>query len=314
MQLKNVSIKKICFADDLFRLHHLSPQQIKWNGEFPLFNPIWVHETDDGYRLIDGFSIVEKTMESNGVTSIPAYVYPKETDCFLLLKMRLAKRLTEHNLSVFDLGEVVARFQSLNFLSQAQTLAIYETCEMVNPRKATQVFSVLIPNKRVLESFTEVYHLKYKELEMLAKFDSEELDAIGQLLLKLNLSGNKLMKILKLIEELKLGFDLSPSDLIRHPLRSKVGVEMAPHHRYAAISHFLTEVRNPRRSKLLAAWIKNKRKLPLPNMEIIDDSTFEADHIKLLLTFSTQEMFENQVKTLSKMVKNEDFLDLFAFL
>ena len=315
MQLSNIPVQEIQISDRLFQLYHQSPEKVTWEVGAPLYNPVWLQELSvSGYRIIDGFSIIDKISSPNPPLSLPAYVFPEAYSSISLLTLRLLKRLSENNLSIFAIGEIVSQVHKKTDLPLEDFFHVYRALGLGDPARVSRVFLSLLPLKQDLGQFTAIYKLSYNDLVFLSKKKVTDIASLAELLFGFELSGNKLLKLLILIDDIRLVTGMTLKELLEHSLRPKFKESLPFNHRYKLISTFLTQLKYPNRTKHIDQWYQTRKKLDLGQIELIDDLSFEQDYLNLILKPRNLEALKKDIHFLSELAENKHFRALFDFL
>ncbi|MBU3913910.1 hypothetical protein KKA14_00060 [bacterium] len=318
MNFQNTILKEIDLSDHRYFLPHINKPPLHWEEDIVLHNPVWLQKkSDDTYRIVDGFLVIESLINENRIQSIPAQIFSKDTSPLHLWKLRIAKRQQENNLSILGLFEGLL---SLMTLIKSDTLPI-ETVQLLRqahiPEQEISREKLLLIREKSnhIHDFTQTDQLTYKELKKLSSFETKELALLNQLLYELDLKGNKLLSMLQLIDELDRGYRLSLSDILKNSEIQNILENMPAHQRYKCLKSKLMEFRWPELSRLQLDWEKTIGRLAFPSqIRIVNDPYFEADDIQFVISASSIEQFKSSIDQIQEKWCSTEFKDLFNFV
>ncbi len=312
MKLEIIKIDKIDRTDDLFYVNHYIPPIFNWIPANLPFNPIWVQEIKDGFRIIDGFNIIKTIAKTNNsMVEIPSMVFSNNISPLELLKMRIQKRISENNLPLISLSQIIARFGKNFNLDDQCFFEMYKSYGLENPKNAHKILQKALFSINIIKKFTSLYHLKFKELSYLAQLESDELKLLATILNGLCLSGNKLNKIIKLLDEIKRGQGKTMNDIFYYDKGTWENNDSSPGVKYKRISNHLSRIRYPKITQYQKRWNELTKKLNLGEIKIVDDPTFEMDALTLVLKINNIESAREQAKILNMLSYDENFSNLF---
>ena len=173
----------------------------------------------------------------------------------------------------------------------------------------------LSPLVSKINNFSNIDHLGIKEMLLLAEFSIDEINALNTLFAGQTLKGNKLLSMLRIIIELKNGYDIALQEILKDSEINSIIQESADNQKYRLLKSRLTILRFPILDKLTKDWRKSRSKIDLPaQVHVTHDPSFESDTLTFTVEIESTEKFKTVIKQLEAQLSKGDLDQLFEFV
>jgi hypothetical protein len=318
MLYTSISINQIDIEDQLFQLDHIDNSDLQWEGSQPLFNPVWLHQkSPTQYRIIDGFKVISRAKSLIPQELIAAAVFPEDSNLVQLWEQRMRKRNYESNLST------IAYLRGLEKLMEVLQLDSYplDGEEGYHPPEIglqtfnRQTLNEILEKTKYYEPFTDIQQLGYKELRHLDRLPAPVLNDLNLLFSSMQLKGKKLTSMLGLVDELKRGFGIQLSELLKDDELTASRTDLPPHQRYRPIKSRLLALRFPKLSKLLSEWDESLKLADLDKVvDIRHDPYFENDQLQFVFSPRNTADLKKRLQQVFDKVDSPELDRLFTFI
>ena len=156
-----------------------------------------------------------------------------------------------------------------------------------------------------------------KTILQLVKFPETLLGQVMPLIIKLEVGGYKLIRIIELVGEISQREDITPAQVIQEEVISKIVEDdnLSKPEKTSRISKHLFIRRMPIISELKRKFEERVRKIKLPNkIKIIPPENFEGRSWEIRLKFENRETLEKLNLEVQKLIDLENYKNIFESL
>ncbi len=317
VSFREISLSQVLVEDHTFYLPSLVDQSQTETLDNLLFNPVRLQTIADGrFRIIDGFRVVNRLGQKKGYRTIPALLYTAQHSPLDLWKFRIEKRLRENNFPIYSiLTNLVTHFDFDQIQSDSDMVAIFKRAKVPLGKIKRSLHIKLSPLVSKINNFSNIDHLGIKEMLLLAEFSIDEINALNTLFAGQTLKGNKLLSMLRIIIELKNGYDIALQEILKDSEINSIIQESADNQKYRLLKSRLTILRFPILDKLTKDWRKSRSKIDLPaQVHVTHDPSFESDTLTFTVEIESTEKFKTVIKQLEAQLSKGDLDQLFEFV
>lgn len=312
MKLENISLHKIDFQDDRFRISYSFPLNrfilsIKKVG---LINPPVVTLRDNKYIFASGWKRAISCQESS-LSPLPVFVMDEKDD-LKVFQLVFYENLATREYSLLEKAEILCKLKKFGE-EEGKIVKRYLPLLAIPPIPESLDFYLSISEfEPVIKKVIYEKNMPLSSLKLLVEFSSKERRLLLPLFLPLG--QNKQKEIFEDILEISRKKNISVEKIISSPEIRKIfhSDNLSPLQKANRIRLLLKKERYPYYFSWRESFDSVLKKINWPEGIAVNPSAFfEEEEISVSFSFRNREEFKNKLKKLHVLSSREEFTDLF---
>jgi hypothetical protein len=250
-----------------------------------------LHHHNNCFRIISGFARIAAAADL-GWGDITARILPKTTSLKICIRMAIADNCCHRKLNLVELGRCIALLSTVfsepeHLESEANALGLGVNREMIDKLKSVNRMPAALQQGLIEQSIALPMALRIQELQ-----NHSEIDALGRLLLELNLSLNRQRELIDWIEAISRKDKLTITELLEEPrfLQILEDPDLDAPQKSSKIRLYFKRRRYPTIVETEEHYRRCLKRTKIPKgIQLIPPSNFESDRFTIKADFKSPE-------------------------